>query len=337
MTAGRDPLDTYFRTVAAVDAAAASALVLDMLDDGTSVERITAGVLAPAQVRVGELWAQGRWSVADEHAATAVTETALSALSAAAGQRRKATGRHVVVACAEGEWHALPAKMAATVGATGDTRVTVLGPSRPADHLGRRLAVGDVDVLALSCTLPTNLIGAARCIEAAHDAGVPVLAGGRGFGRTPHRAHAVGADRWAEHPGALLDPTPELALRPTVIPAEALRLDLPDEAGIAIAYDRLMAAFPRLREMRPWQQNRTREDLRWMARFTGAAVLTDDGTVLDDFLTWLCNLLDARVPLDVIATSAHVVADTVEHFAPIGARMLRAAIERLLTTAPGQA
>lgn len=68
--------------------------------------------------------------------------------------------------------------MAAAVAAAGDVRVTVLGPSMPADQLGRRLEAGDVDVLALSCTLPTNLLGAARCVIAAHRVGVPVIAGG---------------------------------------------------------------------------------------------------------------------------------------------------------------
>lgn len=337
MTATRDPLEDYFRTVAEVEPGEASKLVLGMLDEGTSVERITTEVLAPAQIRVGQLWEQGRWTVADEHAATAVTETALSALAAAAGRRRKPQGRHVVVACAEGEWHTLPARMAATVGACGDTRLTFLGPSIPADHLGRRLAAGDVDLLALSCTLPPNLLGAARCVQAAHDAGVPVLAGGRAFGTSSWRAYAIGADAWAAHPGALVGPTPVLAQRATVIPAEAVLLDAVDDTTVAMAYDRLLAAYPRLQALRPYQQDRTREDLRWMARFTAAAVMTDDASVLDDFLTWLRGLLDGRVPTDVIATSAHVVADTIEPFAADGARLLREATHRMLSSDPGPA
>jgi methanogenic corrinoid protein MtbC1 len=323
------PLDDYFKTVASVDAAEASRIVLGMLDEGTSVERITTEVLAPAQVRVGELWQQGRWTVADEHAATAVTETALSALTTATSRPRSPQARHVVVACAEGDWHTLPARMAASVGASGDTRVTVLGPSVRADDLGRRLAADTVDLLALSCTLPANLLGAARCVQAAHDAGVPVLAGGRAFGRTSHRAHAIGADAWAEHPGALLEPTPALTGRETRIPGEVVLLDAVDDACVELAYDRLLAAYPRLQAMRVYEQRRTREDLRWMARFTAAAVLTDDDTVLDDYLGWLCGVLEGRVSAEVITTSAQVVADTVEPFAATGARLLREATDRL--------
>ena len=329
MTATHDPLETYFAAVTAVDATEASGIVLDMLDAGTPAESITTQVLVPAQVRVGQLWEQGEWSVADEHAATAVTETALSALHAAAARRGREKGVHVVVACAEGEWHTLPARMAAVAGASGGSRVTVLGPSMPTHHLGRRLAAGDVDLLALSCTLPPNLLGAARCVEAAHEAGVPVLAGGRAFGASAKRAHALGADAWSADALSLVEPPPALAQRATVIPPEAVMLDAVDDGTIAMAYDRLLAAFPRLSSMTPFQQARTREDLRWMARFTGAAVLTADVSILDEFLAWLCGLLHGRVPATVIAASAHVMADAVEPVAATGAGLLREATERL--------
>lgn len=156
MTVRSSQFEEYFSAVEAVDAPAASELVLDLLDGGSPVEQITSGLLAPAQVRVGELWERGRWSVADEHAATGVTDIALSALVAAAGRsqrgqrRQSGQGRHVVMACAEGEWHTLPARMAAAVAAAGDVRVTVLGPSMPADQLGRRLEAGDVPLGASS-------------------------------------------------------------------------------------------------------------------------------------------------------------------------------------------
>jgi methanogenic corrinoid protein MtbC1 len=324
-----DPLEEYFRSLTDVDAFGATDLVLGLLDEGTPVERITAEVLVPAQIRVGQMWEQGKWSVADEHAATAVTETALLALSAAAGRRHRGGGRHVVVACGEGEWHTLPARMASTVAASSDARVTVLGPSLPAEHLGRRMQAGDVDLLALSCTMPTNLIGAARSIGAAHEAGVPVIVGGRAFGGTAQRAHAIGADAWAAEAAALLVATPELAGRSSSVPSEVLTLDAVSETTVTLAYERMAAAFPRLSQMSPLQQARTREDFKWMARFTAATLLTGDVTILDDFLSWLCGLLSGRVPTTVIVTSAHLIADALEPDAPNGAELLRGAAARI--------
>jgi methanogenic corrinoid protein MtbC1 len=327
-------LEAYFQALTEVDAVEATGLVLELLDEGTSVERITAQVLAPAQERVGALWQQGWWSVADEHAATAVTETALSALAVAVGRRRTAQSRHVLLACAEGEWHTLPARMAAAVGGSDDVRVSVVVPSLPAEHLGRRLAVGDVDLLALSCTMPTNLLGAAQSVQAAHDHGVPVLVGGRAFGSTPQRAHAIGADAWAASPEALRDPLPERAHRTTLLQTEVLLLDAVDDATLAIAYDRLLAAFPSMRARRPYQQDGTREDLRWTARSTAAAVLTDDPSVLDEFLAWSVDMVEDLPPAAFVARSAHLVADAVEPVAPVGAQLLRDAADRVLQAGP---
>lgn len=322
-------LEAYLDALASADPVAARTVVLDLLDAGSPVDRIVAELLVPAQRRVGELWERGTWSAVDEHAATAVTETALAALTAAAARMHDRRSRHVVVACAEGEWHTLPARMAAVVASTGEARVTVLGPSLPAEHLGRRLAKGDVDLLALSCTVPTNLVGAARCVEAAHEALIPVLVGGRAFGSSPRRAEAIGADAWSEDPLALLGRPPDLAGRSTTVPAEALHLDALDDTAVARAHERVLASFPSLSAMTPSQHERTREDLRWIARFTAATVATGDPSVLDEFLAWLCGLLDGRVPADVLAASAQLLADTFATEAPLGAQLLHEAAGRI--------
>lgn len=329
MTATREPLEDYFRALSDVDPVRATSVVLDLLDEGTPVRDIATQVLVPAQVRVGRMWEQGRWSVADEHAATAVTETALHALSAAQSGAVKREGPHVLVACAEGEWHSLPARLAATVASAGGARVTVLGPSLPADHVLRRLAKGDIDVLALSCTMPTNLIGAARCISVAHEVGVPVIAGGGAFGHSADRSDRLGADRWGADGTALLDPVPRLAGRSTKIPPEALILDAVSEQTMDLAYSQVVAALPRVAAMDPLQRAKGRDDLCWLSRFTAAAVLTGDATVIDDFLLWQMGVQDGWVPAAVAIASAYLVADIIQPEAPRGAQMLREAAERM--------
>jgi methanogenic corrinoid protein MtbC1 len=329
-------LDIYFDTLRRVDPPAASTYVLELLDEGTPLRAIAEDVLRPAQVRVGQLWENGVWSVADEHAATAITESALAALVTAAKPRPAAVptqAPHVVVSCCEGEWHTLPGRMIAAVALVAGARVTFLGPSMPAEHLGRRLQAGDVDVLALSCTMPTNLIGAARCIAAAHDAGVPVVVGGRAFAGKEQRAVAIGADVFAPSAHRLAGPVPELAGRVVDIPAEALVLDATGDVVTALVFERMLARHPQLAGMTLWQQARTREDIQWMARYAGAAVLTHDATVLDDLLTWLHGLLAGEVPAALIATGARLLADVLEPDAPTGAGMLRDAAARLTDSA----
>lgn len=324
MSPPEEAASRYFRALETVDPRAADDLVLGLLEQGAPVQAITTDVLAPAQVRVGHMWETGRWSVADEHVATSITERALASLTDAAGRRRTPHSRHVVVACAEGEWHTLPARMVATAAAaSGNVKVTVLGPALAPEQVQHALSAGDVDLLALSCTMPPHLIGAVRCIQAAHELGVPVVVGGRALGDDPRRARAIGADGWGADAEVLLGPVPARTGRAPAISAEVLQLDAVDGAVISLCHDRVVAAFPRLPELPGDRLARTREDLGWMARYAAAALLTGDQSVVEDLLTWMCGRSRADVPTTVVTTSALVLADALEAHAPSGAAVLR--------------
>jgi methanogenic corrinoid protein MtbC1 len=320
-------LHRYFDALVRCDPATATDLVMDLLESGASLSEIVQEVVAPAQVHVGELWERGEWSVAQEHAATAVTEAAVSAVWVMTARRQLGDGPHIAVACAEGEWHALPPRMAAALAAEAGAHVTVLGPSMPADHLRRRLEMRDIDVLALSCTVPVNLRGAANCVAAAHAVALPVVVGGRAFAGRPQRARAIGADALVEVPQRLCDSPPAVGDH-VLLPEEALRLDAVADTTIDDLFTGVVAAYPRIAGLPAAHQDRTREDLRWIVRFTGAAVLTGDPTVLDDFLASLLRILRGRVPDGVVLGGADVVADGVEPLAPTGATMLREAVYR---------
>lgn len=333
MTAVQTPLDRYFDALVRCDPADATDLVLEVLESGASLSEIVSEILAPAQAHVGELWERGEWSVAQEHAATAVTEAAVSALWVMTSRRQLRDGPHVALACAEGEWHALPSRMAAALAAEAGAHVTLLGPSMPADHLHRRLDVGDIDVLALSCTVPVNLRGAAGCVATAHAVGLPVVVGGRAFAGSAQRARAVGADALLTLPQQLCDPPPA-AGDDARLPHEALRLDAVADATVDELFARVVAANPWLADRPAAHHDRTREDLRWMARFTGAAVLTGDSSVLDDFLASLLRVLHGRLPDETVLDAADVVAAGLEPLAPGGATMLRGAVQRARGAGP---
>ena len=333
MTIGQSSLhDRYFDALVRCDPAAATDVVLDLFESGASLSEIVEDVVAPAQVLVGELWERGEWSVAQEHAATAVTEAAVSAVWVMTARRQLSDGPHIALACAEGEWHALPARMAAALAAEAGVHVTVLGPSMPSDHLRRRLETRDIDLLAVSCTVPVNLPGAARCVAAARAVGLPVLVGGRAFAGRPQRAEAIGAGGLVTAPQDLVEPLPAVSDH-VRISEEALRLDAVSDATIDQIFARAVAADPRIAGLPSAHQDRTREDLRWIARFTGAAVLTGDPTVLDDFFASLLRMLHGRVPDDVVLGGADIVADELEPLAPGGASMLRQAVHHVRRTA----
>jgi hypothetical protein len=151
-------VERFVDALARRDRKAAARQALGLLEAGAPVQELIQGLLGSAQAEVGRRWEANQWSVADEHAATAITDAVLGALAwrieAAEDQG------HIVVTCAEGEWHSLPARMAAEVLRLHGWRVTFLGASTPADHLRRLLA--EVDAVGWSLAARCRSFSAAR-------------------------------------------------------------------------------------------------------------------------------------------------------------------------------
>ena len=257
-------------------------------------------LLAEVQQAVGDLWQQNELTVADEHAATAVVDLALAAACLEAERRPHAPGGAVVVACAEEEWHVLPARMFAEQLTAAGWDVVFLGASTPAEHLQRFVASEQPAAVAVSCTVPLYLHGARRVIAASHAACVPVLAGGAAFGTGPNRAAAIGADAWASTlDGAVatlsrwVSNRPSLAA-PLVDDAPALAAGAERPLIVERAMSALASRFPPLADYTNWQLARTREDLDYILRFAEASLLTGDDSIITGFASWLKSVLAAR-------------------------------------------
>jgi len=328
-------LQRYVAALTEADAAAAVAVLGAARARGATAAELIRGVLTPAQRRVGELWFDGSWTVADEHAATAVSEQALTLLARPTAASHAST--RIVLACAPGEWHTLPARFAAELGRRAEVELVFLGGSIPPEHLQRHLRAAAADALALSCTMPTNLLGAAGSISAAHAEGVPVVVGGRAWGSGPQRAHALGADLWLSDPGHLLEGLEEIQPRELRsapnLPPEALLMDAPPPELLQLALERQSAASSWLRQRTPVEQQDTLQDLRWLTRHAAAAVGCSDPTVLGDLLGWLLALRTPRgVPAEVVLDSCHYLADALEPQAPQCATVLRDEADNAQTT-----
>ena len=255
-------------------------------------------VLADVQREVGRRWQAQDWSVADEHAATGLIDLALAAAALDIPTPEPVLGS-VVVTCAEEEWHVLPARMFAEQLRARGWDVVFLGASTPADHLATYLARRPVAAVAVSCSVPLHLPGARHSIVAAHGAGMPVMAGGAGFGDTPARALALGADAWAPsieeaHRAASSwsgSPPPLASARDD---REQLALAADRHVVVGEAMTELAVHFRELGAYSPWQLGKTREDLDYIVRFVEAALLTGDATVVTEFVPWLVAVLSAR-------------------------------------------
>jgi methanogenic corrinoid protein MtbC1 len=213
------------------DAALAYRLVLGLMDDGYPMPVLVDEVLAPIQWESGRRWEVGDVSIPEEHASTAAIETLVSMLAGAFGHADDADV--VVVACAVGDPHTLPARMASALLAYEGYRALYLGTSVPADDLGEYLRSAGATALVVSCTRVHHLLGARACIAASHAAGVPVVVGGRAFSEGRRWEH-LGADAYAPRLSQLAEvlqtwtPDPVLAegrAAPVPATAEALEAD----------------------------------------------------------------------------------------------------------------
>ncbi len=179
------------------DVSLACEFAVALLGEGLPFDDLVADVIAPVQAEVGRRWAVGDLSVADEHSASAVVEALLVRVGVVA---EASDGPAVVVASAQDDAHALGARVVATALALEGYRVLFLGASVPAGDLGDSLAHRRPIALALSCSMPSTLVGAARSVAAAHDLGIPVVGGGRALG-TSARAERLGIDALVQRPG----------------------------------------------------------------------------------------------------------------------------------------
>src|SRR5664279_6462173 len=215
--------DELLVELSAPDRRAAAEFCLAQVESGMALSELIDDVLAPAMAQVGTLWQSARWSVVDEHIATGVAETALSA--AAAFNRRAHTRGDILVACVEGDWHSLPSRMVAEVLDTEGWSVRFLGASHPTSLLTDYARRHRPQAVLLTCTVPMALPTLLGAVQALHQVPTTVFLGGRALGTTPRRAAALGADGWASNAtqaAALLEHPPPPPAAAAVTSAAAL-------------------------------------------------------------------------------------------------------------------
>lgn len=329
----------FLRLVGDGDEYGAIEAVNGLLDDGVEPGRIMLELIAPTQARVGELWAANEWSIAREHAATAVSERAVAAV-VARGSVRPTRGR-IALACVDGEWHALPVRILAELLRLDGWRVDFLGASVPGPHLVTHLHQTGPDAVALSCMIATRLPRAHAAITACRSAGVPVIAGGRGFGPDGRFAYRLGADAWA--PGAreaverLARDWPPPAGDPWEVPFQAddeythvarSRAEL-----VGTTLTRLAMTYPPMDDDQR-ERDATAEDLGHLVDFLAASLYVSDERIFTDFVEWTARLLRARdVPPLALRAGLKMMAAQLRDY-PAATAMLESGLASVALTTP---
>jgi MerR family transcriptional regulator, light-induced transcriptional regulator len=146
---------------------------------GVGIREIYRDVIVWTQRRLGELWTASEITVAQEHMASAVTQSVLARLYAEIPGDRP-SGR-VLMAGVEGELHGLPAQLASDFLELDGWDVAFVGTHAPQTSVLAAIEAARPDVLGLSTTMAFNLpktVALVRAVQRQFST-LPIVLGGR--------------------------------------------------------------------------------------------------------------------------------------------------------------
>jgi len=199
----------YLSALRAGDRRAAFRVLDDALDTGAPLAELYLEIVQPSMREIGRLWQENALTVAEEHLATAITETAMNRLFERVFVWRDERTPRLLAACAAEERHQLGLRMLCDLLEMEGWETTYLGASVPIESLVHLVKERAPEAVAISATIAPHLPrvrDAIRAIRAAPLAQQPVIVvGGRAFHGDPTLAERIGADLTAvDATGALL-------------------------------------------------------------------------------------------------------------------------------------
>jgi len=172
----------YLHALLAGDQAKCRLTVRALIENGIPVRTLYTDFFQRALYHVGELWESNRISVADEHLATAITESLMpETYPVLFGADH--IGRSAVVSCVANEYHQIGGKMVADTFEMHGWNSYFLGANTPLADLLELVAAKKPDVVALSLTVYFGLGPLLDTLSALGEAfpALPVWVGGQAF------------------------------------------------------------------------------------------------------------------------------------------------------------
>lgn len=188
----------YLAGLLAGDRATCAAIVDGWLEMERPLRELYKGVFQRSLYEVGELWERGRITVADEHLATAMTESMISRVYPVLFKAPH-VGRSAVVSCVANEYHQIGGKMVADTFELNGWDSYYLGANTPVGGLLELVKKKSPDVVALSAAVYCGLDTLMNALDAlkTNVPNVTVWVGGQAF-------RWGGTDQLAAFPGVSL-------------------------------------------------------------------------------------------------------------------------------------
>lgn len=171
-------------------------IVQEFQGGGATSKVVYLELFAPAMRTIGERWALGQISVAEEHRASAVMHRLIGRMGPQFRPRGPRRGS-VVIGAPSGELHGLPVALAADMLRSTGFNVVDLGADVPTDaFVGCARDTDDLVAVAIGVTAAQHRASTARLIETLRrsELNVPIVVGGTGL--SERDAQRLGADQW---------------------------------------------------------------------------------------------------------------------------------------------
>jgi len=174
--------------------------ILNLVNNGISIEDVYLKIFQNVQYEIGRLWQLNQISIAQEHYATSVTQLTMSQLYPQIfSSFRK--GKKVLTTCIGDELHELGIRMVADLMELNGWDTIHLGANTPVGEILKLIEEKEVDILAISVTLPNQLEECKSLISAVRESDkfskLKIMVGGRLFMQNSELWQIIGADAFA--------------------------------------------------------------------------------------------------------------------------------------------
>jgi methanogenic corrinoid protein MtbC1 len=188
----------------------AERVIAEAIQAGLAEGTIDDLIITPALRLVGDLWADGRLTVAEEHMATSISLRVITLQREAFRAARQRASQRVLLCAAEGERHVVGLEMAASLILSAGYDVRLLGADVPIGQIGRAIDNHDPTVIGFTTATSLTSVNLPAAFAAVRERRpeIGVLVGGRGVdARWPLAWDVVVCDHVAdsvEHVDALV-------------------------------------------------------------------------------------------------------------------------------------
>jgi len=154
----------YMNALLDGDKSQCSKIIHGLVEQKIPLKEIYLDLLQRSMYRIGQLWEKERCSIGDEHIATKITESLID-LTTSLVESKEQTGKKIVIACIDKEYHELGAKMVAGFFEVNGWESIFLGSCTPTNEILNVIKNKNPHVVGISINFYINVARLAKLIK----------------------------------------------------------------------------------------------------------------------------------------------------------------------------